>query len=60
MKSPKAWTVTTPMLLKTVMSGKVLSQQLITHQFALKDILKAYETFEGAMKEKALKVIISC
>lgn len=51
-------TVTTPMLLKTVMSGKVQPKQLITHHFALTDIVKAYETFGNAMKEKALKVII--
>ena len=52
-------TVTTPMLLKTVMSGKVQPQLLVTHHFALKDILQAYETFGNAMQERALKVIIS-
>lgn len=52
-------TVTTPMLLKTVMSGKVQPNKLITHHFALIDILKAYETFGNAMNEKALKVIIN-
>jgi alcohol dehydrogenase len=51
-------TVSTPMLLKTLQSGKVKPQQLITHHFSLNDILKAYETFGNAMKEKALKVII--
>jgi alcohol dehydrogenase len=51
-------TVTTPMLLKTVLSGKVEPKKLITHHFSLNDILKAYETFGNAMKEKALKVII--
>lgn len=51
-------TVTTPMLLKTVLSGKVEPKKLITHHFSLTDILKAYETFGNAMKEKALKVII--
>ncbi|MFZ1683846.1 MAG: zinc-dependent alcohol dehydrogenase family protein [Candidatus Zixiibacteriota bacterium] len=52
-------TVTTPMLLKTVMSGKVRPMQLITHHFNLMDILAAYETFGNAMSERALKVIIT-
>jgi alcohol dehydrogenase len=51
-------TVTTPMLLKTVMSGKIQPNRLITHHFEMKDLLKAYETFGNAMKERALKVII--
>lgn len=52
-------TVTTPMLLKTVMSGKIQPKKLITHHFEMKDLLKAYETFGSAMKERALKVIIT-
>lgn len=52
-------TVTTPMLLKTVTSGKVQPKQLITHHFSLKDIRQAYQTFGNAMKERALKVIIT-
>lgn len=52
-------TVTTPMLLKTVVSGKVRPKQLITHRFALNDAMKAYDTFGNAMKERALKIIIS-
>ncbi|MEO8635538.1 MAG: zinc-dependent alcohol dehydrogenase family protein [Gemmatimonadales bacterium] len=52
-------TITTPRLLKTVLSGKVQPKQLITHHFTLKDVLQAYETFGNAMKERALKVIIS-
>lgn len=52
-------TVTTRMLLKTVMSGKVQPKQLITHRFAMKEVLQAYSTFGNAMKERALKVIIT-
>lgn len=52
-------TVTTPMLLKTVASGKLRPQQLITHHFTLDQIMQAYDTFGNAMKEHALKVIIS-
>jgi alcohol dehydrogenase len=52
-------TVTTPMLLKTVVSGKVRPKQLITHRFTLNEAMKAYDTFGNAMKERALKIIIS-
>lgn len=52
-------TVTTPLLLKTVLSGKVQPKQLITHHFALNDVMQAYDTFGNAMKERALKVIIT-
>jgi alcohol dehydrogenase len=52
-------TVTLPMLLKVVLSGKVEPAKLITHRFALNDILKAYETFGNAAKEHALKVVLT-
>jgi alcohol dehydrogenase len=52
-------TVTLPMLLKVVQSGKVEPAKLITHRFELKDILKAYETFGNAVKEHALKVVLT-
>lgn len=52
-------TNTTPMLLKTVSSGKIDPNKLITHHFDLSDILKAYEVFGNASKEKALKVILT-
>ena len=52
-------TVTTPLLLKTVVSGKLQPQQLITHHFALNDVMQAYDTFGNAMRQGALKVIIS-
>lgn len=51
--------MTTPMLLKTVVSGKVRPRQLITHHFALDDVMKAYDTFGNAMKERALKIIVT-
>lgn len=51
-------TVTTPMLLKTVRSGKIDPSKLITHRFKLGQILDAYETFGSAAKTHALKVII--
>ncbi len=51
-------TATTPMLLKLVASGKLAPKQLVTHSFPLSDIVKAYETFAHAAKEKALKVVL--
>jgi alcohol dehydrogenase len=51
-------TVTTPMLLKIVQSGKLQPGKLATHRFALADIMKAYDTFGNAAKEGALKVIL--
>jgi alcohol dehydrogenase len=52
-------TVTTPLLMKTVASGKIQPRQLITHHFTLDDIMSAYDAFSNAMKERALQVIIS-
>jgi len=52
-------TVTTPMLLKTVRSKKLDPARLITHRFALDQILEAYDTFGRAADTHALKVIIS-
>jgi alcohol dehydrogenase len=51
-------TVTTPMLLKVVRSGKLQPDKLVTHRFAMNDILKAYDTFGNAAKEGALKVVL--
>lgn len=51
-------TVTTPMLMKTVLSGRLEPGQLITHRFNFDEIEKAYATFGDAMRECALKVLI--
>ena len=51
-------TNTTAMLLKTVSSGKIDPNKLITHHFKLDEISKAYEVFGNASKERAMKVII--
>lgn len=51
-------TVTTPMLLKTVQSGKIDPKRLITHHFTLDHILDAYDTFARAASTQALKVLI--
>lgn len=52
-------TNTTPMLLKTVESGKLQPEQLITHRFPFNDFMKAYDVFGNAASEKAMKVIIT-
>ncbi len=52
-------TSTTPLLLKGVVSGRVPARKLVTHRFALADIMQAYDTFEHAAREGALKVILT-
>jgi alcohol dehydrogenase len=51
-------TVTTPLLLKMVASGRLDAQKLVTHRFALADTMKAYDTFANAARERALKVLL--
>ena len=51
-------TVTLPMLLKTVLSGKLQPRLRITHEFGLNDLMKAYDVFGNAAKEKALKMLL--
>ena len=52
-------TATTAMLLKTVVSKALRPEQLITHRFALNDVMKAYDTFGDAAKQRALKVLMT-
>jgi alcohol dehydrogenase len=40
-------------------SGKIQPEKLITHHFKLNEIMKAYEVFGIADKEKALKIILT-
>jgi alcohol dehydrogenase len=51
-------TETTPLLLKMVQSGRLRPGRLITHRFALDDIMAAYDTFGDAASQRALKVIL--
>ncbi len=51
-------TVTTPTLLGVVQSGRLDPKKLVSHRFALSDMVKAYDTFGNAAKEHALKVIL--
>ena len=52
-------TAAIPMLLKLVQSGKLQPTKLVTHRFALDDIMNAYDTFGNAARERALKVILT-
>ncbi|MES2217885.1 MAG: zinc-dependent alcohol dehydrogenase family protein [Pseudomonadota bacterium] len=51
-------TVSTPMLLKTVISKKINPLLLISHHFKFENIIEAYSTFGDAASNHALKVII--
>jgi alcohol dehydrogenase len=51
-------TITTPMLLKTVETGKLDPLKLISHRFKLDDIQIAYDTIVRASETRALKVLI--
>ena len=50
--------VTTPLLLDAVLAGRLDTKPLVTHHFALDAIMDAYDTFEDAAKDNALKVIL--
>jgi alcohol dehydrogenase len=50
--------VTTPLLLKAVEGGKLKPAKLVTHRFAMEDMLKAYDVFSNAAKHSALKVVL--
>lgn len=52
-------TVSTPMLLKAMHAQRLNAQQLITHHFKLSDIISAYDTFQHAAEQQALKVILT-
>jgi alcohol dehydrogenase len=49
---------TVPMLLQLVRSGKIAAGLFGTHDFALQDMMAAYDTFAEAGKHNALKVVI--
>jgi alcohol dehydrogenase len=51
-------TVTTPLLLKMVQSGRLRPAALVTHAFALHEAMKAYDVFANAAQEHALKVVL--
>ncbi|POR39209.1 Alcohol dehydrogenase [Tolypocladium paradoxum] len=52
-------TVSTPMLLKLVQSGKLQPVQLVTHHFKFDEVEEAYRAFGQARKTGAMKVLIN-
>lgn len=56
--TPLVDTVTTPMLLETVVSGRLTPRNLITHEFRLEDLMEAWHAFADAATKKAFKVIV--
>ncbi|MDX8000071.1 zinc-dependent alcohol dehydrogenase family protein [Xenorhabdus sp. Reich] len=52
-------TSSTPMLLKSVQSGKISPEKLVTHRYRLNEIETAYEVFANAAQEKALKIVLA-
>lgn len=51
-------TSSTPQLLKMVRAGKLEPKKMATHRFGLQDMMQAYDTFENAARERAIKVIL--
>jgi alcohol dehydrogenase len=49
----------TPQLLRAILSGGLSPGTLVTHHFALDNILEAYAAFGDAARSQALKVIIT-
>jgi alcohol dehydrogenase len=47
------------MLLKMVLAGKLQPKKLVTHRFAMKDVMQAYNTFGNAADDGALKVLLT-
>ncbi|REF26926.1 alcohol dehydrogenase [Xenorhabdus cabanillasii] len=52
-------TSSTPMLLKSVQSGRIAPEKLVTHYYPLNEIETAYDVFNNAAQEKALKIVLS-
>jgi len=51
-------TSTIPVLMRMLQAGKLEAEKMITHRFPLQDAMKAYDTFENAARERAIKVIL--
>jgi alcohol dehydrogenase len=52
-------TTTIPLLIRTILSGKLDPSQLITHRFPFENILLAYDVFANAGKEHAVKIVLN-
>jgi len=52
-------TDTIPVLMRTVESGGVKPEDLVTHRFQLNEIEKAYDIFSDAAKTQAIKMLLT-
>ena len=52
-------TVSIPTLLKMVASGRIPAEKMGTHRFTFDQIDEAYDVFENAAANLALKVVIT-
>jgi alcohol dehydrogenase len=52
-------TYSTPRLLNMVAAGHLDTAHMITHRFALDDIIEAYDVFARPAQTGALKVVLS-
>ena len=51
-------TITIPMLLKMVQSGTLQPHNPVTHRFPMNGIMKAYDTFASAARERRTRKLI--
>ena len=51
-------TAATPTLLKMVQTGRLEPKALVTHRLPLDEVMRAYDTFADAARERALKVVL--
>ncbi|AKU92545.1 zinc-dependent alcohol dehydrogenase family protein [Vulgatibacter incomptus] len=51
-------TFSTPRLLDMVNAGKLEPARMATHRYALTEMMKAYDTFAAASRERAIKVVL--
>jgi len=52
-------TYSTPKLLDMVVAGQIATGHMVTHRFALEDIMEAYDVFSRPGETGALKVVLS-
>jgi len=52
-------TISTALLLRLLVAGKLSPAALVTHRFAMNDVMAAYDTFDNAQQTAALKVLLT-
>jgi len=46
-------------MLRIVQPGRLDAEKLVRHRFEVSEIMKAYDTFGNAAKERALKAVLN-